>query len=214
VRLIVVGAGGHASVVIDAARLALPGCDIVGLVDDAVTVGERVAGSLVLGQLAELDRFPHDAVALAVGDNTARARIFESLREAGERLPTIVHPSAVVAPSATLGAGTVVLANGVINADAVVEDNVIVNTAATIDHHSRIGRHVHIAPGVHLAGGCRVGEGAALGIGTVVGPAVRIGEHTLVGAGSVVLEDLPADVIAYGSPARVIRPRTKSDTFH
>jgi sugar O-acyltransferase (sialic acid O-acetyltransferase NeuD family) len=214
VRLIVVGAGGHASVVIDAAKLALPDCEVVGLVDDAVAVGERVSGSVVLGPIAEIDRFPHDAVALAVGDNTARARIFESLRTIGEQLPTLVHPSAAVAPSAKVGAGTVVLAHAVINAEAVVEDNVIVNTAATIDHHSRIGRHVHIAPGVHLAGGCRVGEGGALGIGTVVAPTVSIGARTFVGAGSVVLEDLPADVIAYGSPARVIRPRTKSDTFH
>lgn len=199
---------------IDAARLALPDCDVVGLVDDAVAVGERVSGSPLLGPIVELDRFPHDVVVLAVGDNTARARIFENLRTAGERLPSLVHPSAAVAPSAKLGAGTVVLAHAVINAEAVVGENVIVNTAATIDHHSRIGPHAHLAPGVHLAGGCRVGEGCALGIGTIVGPAVSIGARTFVGAGSVVLEDLPADVIAYGSPARVIRSRTKSDTFH
>jgi len=213
-RLVVIGAGGHASVVIDVARLSVPDCDIVGLVDDAVAVGERVSGSSVLGTIAELARFPHDAVALAVGDNTARARIFQRLRTAGERFPSLIHPSAAIAPSARIGSGTVVLAHAVINAEAVVDENVIVNTAATIDHHSQIGSHAHISPGVHLAGRCRVGEGGALGIGTVVAPAVSIGARTLIGAGSVVLDDLPADVIAYGSPARVIRPRRESDTFH
>jgi sugar O-acyltransferase (sialic acid O-acetyltransferase NeuD family) len=213
-RLIVAGAGGHASVVIDVARLAFPDCELVGLVDDSIPVGARVSGLSVLGPIAALARVPHDAVVLAVGDNTARARIFEGLRAAGETLPLLVHPSAAVASSASLGSGTLVLAHAVINAEAMVDENVIVNTAATIDHHSKIGRHAHIAPGVHLAGGCRVGEGGAIGIGTIIAPAVSIGARTFVGAGSVVLEDLPADVIAYGSPARVIRPRTTSDTFH
>jgi acetyltransferase EpsM len=213
-RLIIVGAGGHASVVIDLAKLTFPDCELVGLVDDKIAVGVRVSGAPVLGPIADLTRLPHDVVALAIGDNAARARIFSALRDAGETLPAFVHPSATVAGSASIGSGTIVLAHAVINAEAVVDENVIVNTAATIDHHSRVGRDAHIAPGVHLAGGCRVGEGSALGIGTVVAPAVQIGARTFVGAGSVVLEDLPPDVIAFGSPARVVRRRKPSDAFH
>ena len=45
-----------------------------------------------------------------------------------------------------------------------------------------------------------------LGAGAVVGPGVTIGENTIVGAGSVVMKSLPANVIAAGTPARVIRP--------
>ena len=213
-RLVIAGAGGHASVVIDVARLALAGCEVIGLLDDSIAVGTRVSGVSVLGRIADIGQFPHDAVAIAVGDNAARARIYDRLRGSGESLPVLVHPSAAVASSASVGPGTVVLAHAVINAEAVVEDDVIVNTAATIDHHSHIGRHAHLAPGVHLAGGCRIGEGAALGIGTVIAPAVTVGARTLVGAGSVVLRDLPPDVIAYGSPARVIRQRTAKDSFH
>ncbi|MGN6753669.1 MAG: sugar O-acetyltransferase [Intrasporangium sp.] len=50
-----------------------------------------------------------------------------------------------------------------------------------------------------------IGDNVWLGGGVIVCPGVTIGENTVVGAGSVVTRDLPADVIAVGSPARVIR---------
>ena len=206
-RLIVVGAGGHASVVIDVARLAIAGCEIVGVLDDAPSRDHEVSGVRVLGATGEIGRFAHDAVAIAIGDNVARAWLFERLRAADENFPTLIHPSATIARSASVGAGTVVLAHAVVNAAAVVAEDVIVNTAATIDHHCLVESHAHLAPGVHLAGLCRVGEGATIGIGAVLAPGVSVGARTMVGAGAVVLEDLPSDVVAFGVPARVVRER-------
>ena len=49
-----------------------------------------------------------------------------------------------------------------------------------------------------------------LGGGVIVCPGVRIGENTVVGAGSVVTRDLPANVLAVGAPARIVR--TLEDT--
>jgi maltose O-acetyltransferase len=51
----------------------------------------------------------------------------------------------------------------------------------------------------------RIGDNVWLGGGVIVCPGVRIGDNTVVGAGSVVTKDLPADVVAVGSPARVVR---------
>ena len=50
-----------------------------------------------------------------------------------------------------------------------------------------------------------IGDNVWLGGGVVVCPGVTIGENTVVGAGSVVIRDLPANVVAVGSPARVVR---------
>lgn len=50
-----------------------------------------------------------------------------------------------------------------------------------------------------------VEDGAWLGGGVIVCPGVTIGENTVVGAGSVVVKDLPAGVLAVGNPARLIR---------
>ncbi|WP_406396211.1 sugar O-acetyltransferase [Streptomyces sp. NBC_00887] len=50
-----------------------------------------------------------------------------------------------------------------------------------------------------------IGDNVWLGGGVIVCPGVTIGENTVVGAGAVVTKDLPADVVAVGNPARVIR---------
>lgn len=50
-----------------------------------------------------------------------------------------------------------------------------------------------------------IGNNVWLGAGAVVLPGVTIGDNTVVGAGSVVTKDLPANVVAVGTPCRVLR---------
>ncbi len=50
-----------------------------------------------------------------------------------------------------------------------------------------------------------IGDNVWLGGGVIVLPGVSIGENTVVGAGAVVTKDLPANVVAVGNPARVVR---------
>jgi len=58
---------------------------------------------------------------------------------------------------------------------------------------------------VTLAGHVTVGRGAQIFTGGVVAPNVAIGEDTTVGAGSIVLENLPANSKAFGNPARLVK---------
>lgn len=50
-----------------------------------------------------------------------------------------------------------------------------------------------------------IGDNVWLGGGVIVCPGVTIGANTVVGAGSVVVRDLPANVVAVGNPARIVR---------
>ena len=50
-----------------------------------------------------------------------------------------------------------------------------------------------------------IGDNVWLGGGVIVLAGVSIGDNTVVGAGAVVTKDLPADVVAVGNPARVVR---------
>lgn len=197
----VIGAGGHAKVVVSTLEAA--GFQIQGVYDDnSATWGSMVLGRPVRGPLAELRRAKLLAAVIAVGNNAARKRIEASLPHL--HWATAVHPSAWVHPSVRLGQGTVVCAGAVIQPDSTVGTHVIVNTQASIDHDGTIGNYVHVAPGAHLAGGVRLGEGAFVGLGSSVVQSVQIGDWATIGAGGVVTEDIPNNVTAVGVPARPI----------
>lgn len=210
-RMVVIGAGGHAKVVIEAIRASGLG-DIYGLIDPAPTT-RTVLGLPVLGGdelLPTLKAQGVTAAVIALGNNTVRQRIGLRLRELGFGLPTVVHPSAVISPSAHLGEGVVIMARAVIGTEAEIGDFAIINTSASLDHDNIIGAAAHIAPGCALAGNISVGERTLVGVGSAVRPGVTIGADVVVGAGSAVVNDIPAGAIVVGAPARSLVRRRDS----
>lgn len=207
-RVVVYGAGGHASVVLDV--LASQGSwKVEGLLDDRKPLWGRFCGcSQILGGRGLLDELLQSGVKraiVAVGDNYARRSLQFLLLKKGFELITVVASFSCVGSAVTLGPGTVVMPGCVINANAAVGCGVIINTGATIDHDCRVGDFAHISPGAHLAGDVSVGFLAHIGASAAILPSVSIGHETLVGAGAVVRRDLPDRVTAVGVPARIIQ---------
>jgi sugar O-acyltransferase (sialic acid O-acetyltransferase NeuD family) len=215
-RVLILGAGGHAQVVADILlRLRDAGTEVapIGFLDDDPgLVGCRYLGLPVLGTLSDLDQIPRDAVLVAIGDNSTRRRIFERLQAHGERFAIACHPRATIAPGVDVGPGSMICAGAVVNTGATIGANVILNTGCTVDHHNRVGDHAHIAPGVHLGGEVTVGEGCFVAIGSSVIPGRTIGPWSMIGVGSAVTKDIPAGVTAVGVPARIVnRSRVEGD---
>lgn len=194
----VVGAGGHAKVVISTARA--DGYNVTRVVDDdPAHWGQDHHGVIVSGPVAPVLADPAARVVLAIGDNRTRLRLAESARCTFVR---IIHPAALVDGTVAVGGGTVVFAGAIVQPDTILGDHVIVNTGASIDHDCVLEAGVHVAPGARLAGNVTLGEAVLIGIGAVVIPGVTIGDGTTVGAGAAVVGDLPAGVVARGVPAR------------
>ncbi len=210
-RVLIIGAGGHAQVVADILlRRYEQGARIrpIGYLDDSPhLLSKELLGLPVLGAVASCAAFPHDAVVIAIGENRTRARLFDTLRQQGERFVNAIHPAAVVAPDVRLGEGIVICAGAVVNPCSTIGDNVILNTCCSVDHHGDIEAHVHIAPGTHLGGNVHVETGAFVGIGSAVIPGRCIGQWAVIGAGAAVTTDIPALATAVGVPARVIKRR-------
>jgi len=203
--LAILGASGHGKVVADTAECC--GWQSIEFFDDAwpglqdngvwPVMGDTVT---LMGRLADFN-----GVLVAIGNNRIRHAKLLELQAAGARLSTLIHPAATVSRYATIGEGAVVFAGAVVNADARINQGSILNTGCSIDHDCVLGDAVHISPGARLAGGVRVGDLSWVGIGASVRQQISIGQRVVVGAGSVVVSDIPNDVAVAGVPAKRMR---------
>jgi sugar O-acyltransferase (sialic acid O-acetyltransferase NeuD family) len=200
--LLVVGAGGHARVVADAA-LTMGKWQRVSFLDDKLAASS-LTGLAIVGTTADLEklRAEFDAAVIGIGAAHVRLQLLERCRLAGYEIPAIQHRAAAVSSYATLGPGVVVFAQAAINPGATLEKGCIVNTGATVDHDCHLQAGVHVCPGAHLAGNVSVAARSWIGIGACVKQGVSIGADVTVGAGAAVVCDIESGLTVMGVPAR------------
>ncbi len=197
----VIGAGGHAKVVVDALLEA-------GVVGARIAVSDSNparAGTSILGIAVRTPAVRADMVDgyfhVAIGDPGVRKRLHQELLALGAEALTVLHPRSVKSASATLGRGVFLAAHCVVGPEAQLGDGVIVNHGAVVDHDCRVGCFSHLAPNVTLGGAVDVGERVLVGAGANVLPGLIIGSTACIGAGAVVLNDVESGSTVVGVPA-------------
>ena len=210
-KVVCLGAGGHAKVVLEALSLDTA-VDVIGVLDaDPGAAGREIRGIPVLGGddlLESLRREGVEAFAMGVGsraDTFARQRLFERAAASGLRPLTVVHTRAIVAASARIAPGAVVLAGAIVGVDVQLSTNALINTGSIVDHDVVVGAHAHVATGARVAGHVVIGDGAHIGVGATIRQGQRIGRDAIVGAGAVVVDDVRPGVVVVGIPARELR---------
>lgn len=209
-KLIVIGGGEHARVVMEAARSCPDQWIVLGYCDlKPVPETEQRLDIPWLGNDASALRVHRQEAWFVlgvgcVGVNTGRAEIVTRFA-ADTRWGTIVHAAATVSPTATVGLGAVVLAGAVVNTGAVLGDHVIVNTGAIIEHDVCLGPFVHIGPAAALGGGAALGRGSYLGLGARVRDHIQVGVNVTVGMGAAVIAPVPDGTTVVGIPAKPLR---------
>jgi len=206
-NLVILGGGGHASVVLETARAA--GHRIVGVFDrEAHRLGPRWLGVPVLGgddrmDLAQQQGATHYLLGVGhLGDAAPRRALADAAEAAGLAPALAVHPTAHVSPSASLGPGTVVLPQALVHSRASIEDHCIINSASVVEHDVRLGPHTHVAVHATLAGGVRVDADALIGASAVILQGLTVGRGARVAAGAVVTRNVPGGRTVMGNPAR------------
>lgn len=204
-KIFLVGASGHAKVVIDLVEREGK-FDISFLLDGNPELkGRNFFGYTVIGNEKEVleneDCTVHSGL-VAIGNNAIRTKVATWLTDREYHLVSAIHPSAQIGRGTRIGQGTVVMAGAVINSDSCIGNNVIINTRACIDHDCKIGDGVHIAPGATLCGGVSVGAGTFVCAGATVLPNVCIGWNCTIGAGAVVTNNLQDCAKVAGIPAK------------
>ncbi|QQB36598.1 acetyltransferase [Achromobacter deleyi] len=198
-QVLIVGAGGHAKVVLDA-LLLMGGYSPVVIDDNPALDGTTL---LHVGVRAPLDdsMFRDQYFHIAIGSNIARAKLFARFVRAGGKPLTIAHPTACISPHARIADGVFIAARAVVAPASRIESGVIVNHGAIIDHDCIVGQHAHIAPQASLAGGVQIGEQVMIGAGANILPGLKIDSRATVGAGAVLRNDVGPDSLWAGVPA-------------
>ncbi|HPR33420.1 MAG TPA: DapH/DapD/GlmU-related protein [Prolixibacteraceae bacterium] len=155
---------------------------------------------------------PESNYCIGVNLPGAKKTVFEFFREkAGigfDNYARLIDPFSSLACSVKLGKG-VVINPGVVLAPFVELRNLVtLNRNVSIGHHTMLGNFTTVHPGANIAGHCRIGEGVTIGMGANITDSVSVGDGSVIGAGSLVTKDVPARVVVYGSPARIIRPNS------
>ena len=214
---ILLGAGGHASVVL--ALLRELQCEVLG-VSDPVLLSQSVLewqGLTVWDDAkVQAEHAPH-SVFLANGIGfvqipAPRQGVFDTYAQMGFVFPALVHPFSWVDSDVQVEEGVQIMAGAVVQPGTHLGINTLVNTGARIDHGCQIGPHSHVACGSILCGNVHLGTHTFIGAGAVLIQGVSLGSHCTVGAGSVVLHSHGDHQRLVGTPARVISNTPKGTT--
>lgn len=208
-EIYIVGIGSYSEVMYELATDC--GYTVKGFYDayDGDYVSE-VMGKPVLGHFDECvceDIKCKDFI-VAVGDNIIRHRIMSKIDKCEGNLPTLIHPTAKISTSVHLGKGVYIHMGAVVWTKAQINDFSIISPNTVIAHHAKIGKACLISVSSVVGARVCVDDYTMFGIGSIAITGIdRIGKNVMLGAGTTVTKNIEDNVLAVGSPARVIKQR-------
>ncbi len=217
-NIVVIGASGHAKVVIDVIEKE-GRFHLVGLIDSLKSAGDSSFDYPVVGTEAELPALSKSlnlyGCFIAIGDNWVRYQVSEKIMELvpGLIFVTPIHTSAQIARGTTIGRGSVIMPGAIVNSGSRIGNFCIVNTKASLDHDCQMEDYSSLAPNVTVGGNVKVGAFSAVSLGANIIHQKTIGKHVVIGAGALVLDDIPDNSVSYGTPASVVRIRQAGDKY-
>lgn len=208
-KSIIIGAGTYGQVYL--AYLREAGFDIVAFLDDNTQEhGKYYEGIPVIGgrdMLKTLDR-THNVtnVFCPIGNNSVRVELLEYARSLGYNTPNYIHPSVVLSPNVKIGQGVYILMGSMIMPYAIIDDFSMISMNVALAHHSHLYKGVFLSTGVNFGASISAEENAYCGIGSTIMTGVKtLGKECLIGAGAVVIKDVPSKAVIAGVPGKIIK---------
>lgn len=203
----IVGAGTYGEAMCELADIL--GYTVKGFYDeDTQKNAEFIMGIEVIGKFSELaDQDIKDKqFIVAIGDNSIRYNIMTAINQSEGTTPTLIHPTAVISPSAEIGKGVYIQANAYIWTKVKIDNFCIISPNVVVAHHSTIGKACLISTLSGVGASIKIEDKVFVGMGSTIVTGISwIGENTIIGAGTVVLENADKNSIYVGIPAKKIK---------
>lgn len=206
---IVVGAGGHGTVVADAMQSCAR--EVLGFVDPRGFSDQMsVTGLPLLGNDDALVNFDPKRVLLlnGIGATTGgiiRSQVQKRIEMMGYVFEGVRHPTATISVYSIIERCVQVMAQSVVQAGASVDRGTIINTGAVVEHGVNLDEFVHVAPNATICGDVSIGALSYIGAGSVIKQGVALGPRTIVAAGAVVVNNHFGGGVLTGVPAVVVK---------
>lgn len=213
-EIIIFGTGGSSRDILDLIRYInqfndYPVYECKGFLDDNSSKWRsKIDGVKVLGPLNSAVNYKNVFFINGIGNPAnfiKKKEIIDRTTIPYDRFETIIHPTANVSKSADIGKGTVILPNTTVSSNVKIGDHVIILPNVVINHDGVIGDFSCVASGACVSGKVIIGKLCYLGTNCSIKEGISVGDSSLVGIGSVVLENIPSWSIYVGNPAKFLR---------
>lgn len=207
-NIAIVGAGGFGREVawlIEEINAVSPEWSLMGFLDDSAT-GSTIEDYPILGPIDDIAGLDQDVyLTCAIGDSRLRKRLVDSLEKTSRGFATLVHPSVQKSKHVVIGEGSTICAGTILTTNITIGKHCLLNLDCKVGHDSRLGDFTSCMPAVNIAGDVIIDEGCYFGLNACVINRKRVGEWSVIGAGAVVVKDIPAKSLAVGVPATPIK---------
>jgi len=138
-------------------------------------------------------------------------RIIASILENnGCEIVSLIHPATDM-NYVEHDVGCIIPAGCTIGSNTRISRYLTCRLCSLISHDVTVKDFVYISPGVTCCSHVTIQEGCWIGAGATILPGVTIGAESVIGAGSTVLTDIPNNVVAFGTPAKIVKKRDSSE---
>jgi len=210
-ELIIIGAGGFAREVawlVERINQKNLTWKMIGFVDDdKKLIGTQVNGYPVIGEISIIKDYPDAYIVCAIGSAKTRKRVVDRINELHLKnsYAILIDPDVRMSDFVFVGKGSIICAQTVVTVNIEIGQHVIINLDCTIGHDAVIRDFATLYPSVNVSGCSDVGYCSELGTGVQVINGKKVGDYSIVGAGAVIINDIPEKATAVGCPAKPIK---------